>query len=167
MKESIVFSDSTIVEFTRGNPATLPKGRVTMGLNTEHTVSIHLGRVEGWEVEEILMFHRKDWDGEGLVSINGHILTFDTGADLYPLGWDEKKICQEGEAECLVDVLYNLLVKDALSLTFLSEWHSSGSDDGEDISLDTFERIAEHMPTLALQEVLARRLSEGVRIGAG
>ncbi|CAN5767070.1 hypothetical protein BH11PAT2_BH11PAT2_03520 [soil metagenome] len=123
-------------------------------------VSIRLDRVESWEIEEILKFHRSSNPGEdGRVQIEGQLLTFGTDEYVDELGWREEKICQEGEARCLPDILLNLLAKDALSVTLLSEFYSNG--DGLEEQSPDYEELAEQIPTLVLQEVLAKRIGAG------
>jgi hypothetical protein len=63
---------------------------------------------------------------------------------------------KEGEAQCLEDIVSHLIGKNALSLTYLYSFCSTSDYDEEE--LPDFDKLAEHVSTLVLQEVLARRL---------
>jgi hypothetical protein len=127
------------------------------------TASVDLSKVESWEKEELMKFLR-----DPTIEDN-HFVVFeckDYEDRVFGHGWDESSLLlKEGDAEDLDDLIAHLIERKALSLTYKYTWCTSGWDEVEE--LPDFEESAERLPTLVLQEVLAKRLEESVSRNGG
>ncbi len=130
-----------------------------------YQAGVVLTKTEAWEAQAIQEFVQRRqtfWEiGSEEISIEGDLMVFEyIDAGDY-LRWNEPRFCKQGEAECLTDILQNLIAKNALSLTYLYRWDSSGGNGAEDAPpVPNFEELFEQVPTLILQEALAKRLEE-------
>jgi hypothetical protein len=125
---------------------------------TTSSVTINLNRAEAWEVEEVL--YHLEYQRQNF-RIEGHFMTFETDDYVDELGWSGYRVCNQGVTRNLQEILVTLMAKDAVSVTLLSEFWScdDGTEEGHGPSY--FEDVAEQIPTLILQEVLAKRLGGG------
>ena len=122
-----------------------------------HEVTVDLQKADAWEVEWL---HSAAKTLRGYV-IKGRYMIFiyedHRALDAYG---DTPPIKPEEYTESLDDVLYNLMAKGGLSLTYLSHWNPG--DDGWREEPTDYVELAEQIPTLILQEVLAKRLEKSV-----
>ncbi len=122
-----------------------------------HEVTIDLQKADAWEAEWLHSAAKTSREyvisGRYMIFIYEDHMALDNYSDTPP-------ITSEDYTECLEDVLYNLMAKGGLSLTYLSHWNP-GDDGWREESTDYVE-LAEQIPTLILQEVLAKRLEMSV-----
>ena len=129
-----------------------------------YEATVDFSKTEAWEAEALLYFLKEMSRYERQeISIKGRFMVFeyvDCGNSLW-WDWEGPRIYQEGAAECLDDILRNLMAKHALSLTYLYDWNPGGGCDEDDpLSKYDYEELAERIPTLVLQAVLEKRLTE-------
>ncbi len=126
-------------------------------LITEYEATVNLLKVEASEAEAIGGFLQ---ERGRLPEVTGHFMVFRfSDCDNETYLWDEYPPCVEEEPRSLEGILSILNTRHALSLTYLHEWSSSDWEEDREDAPD-FEKLAEQLPTLVLQEVLARRLEE-------
>jgi hypothetical protein len=154
----IVLSDSMNVELGQSAQATPMEAPMSSDFDV-YQATVDLSKAEAWEAHAIHSFFREDRRD---VSITGRFMVFRFTDCDNSLLWrlDEPVLWDVYRETCLEDVLLKIHAKGALSLTFDHRWNTSGGWEEDDwvVSLQNYEKLAEHMPTLVLQEVLARRL---------
>ena len=131
---------------------------------TRYLATVDCSKIEAWENHELNNFLFQERDGEGTVfELDGVFKIFEyCGIGDDPDSFENNGVpFKAGEASSLYDILSHFSAKCALSLTYLSEADSGDWGDDE-VPLPDFVELAEQIPTLVLQEVLAKRLEESV-----
>ena len=131
-------------------------------LCTSYEGTVNLRKIEMVELEKLIGFISGESYGNRPFEFSEQFIIFNfEDVDNDTFCWDYMMSRSNVEAKCLKDFLFLLNARRALSLTYLSECRSTDGWDEEKPHLD-FEELAERLPTLVLQEVLAKRLETSV-----